>query len=396
MIHFDILIIGSGPVALSCLYALPSNLKIAVVTDGLTEKYTLDSLGDKAFINSFGGGLDHWHGVISPELFLELEPNGLDFFKSYFERIYPIKRDHLNQINKKSIFIPNSKICTEHFKEEFNKKKNITLFVDKITSVKEKDNLVFAFSNTQTYSAKKIIIAAGAVGTAKLIKQSLLGEVNSYIGNHLNAYSQYNIQINSDERVTKKTKLGHFKKVHTGNVKNQKYMTYVRPALLDFKNPKKLIKFKTIYSRSVQQIYSTILKSSSPGLLVEALYNRFGFWMAPNNANRYFQIESNNIYYMNENFDIFVDKKNMNEQVKLLKKMEPFSDLESDSVVSGIHYYNTIKECDSSVGSLFETKNLDRKFLIADASILKSIGGSHHTFSIMALAANSLRKIYDN
>ena len=66
-IEYDLLIVGSGPIALSVLSKIPHNLSVAVVSHGLGLGFDKDSYGDLSFAKMFGGGLSGWHGVISPK-----------------------------------------------------------------------------------------------------------------------------------------------------------------------------------------------------------------------------------------------------------------------------------------------------------------------------------------
>ena len=392
-IEYDLLIVGSGPIALSVLSKIPHNLSVAVVSHGLGLGFDKDSYGDLSFAKMFGGGLSGWHGVISPNLYLEHFPKKIENFYEFFHRFYPETVTFTNSLTDNSIYVPRKKIACNHLKKIFEEK-GVNLYVDEINRLEVNDSFATAISNTEKFRAKKIILAAGAIGTAKLLQQSDLGVVNNYIGNHLNGYADLNISITQDQVKTIFGDKGHIKKTVNGSILNNKYMVYPRPSAFDFRHKKNLSKFKTIYSRKESDVIKNIVKSLSPGLILEAIYNRYGYWFLTNLANNYFQIESNSIYSLDKNFNVVVDEGNLNAYLKNLKINNIFKHADLSTIVSGIHFYNTVKP-DDSIGGATDYNSWNNRLIVSDSSTMTSIGGSHHTFSLMAINALAIETIYE-
>ena len=90
-------------------------------------------------------------------------------------------------------------------------------------------------------------------------------------------------------------------------------------------------------------------------------------------------------------------KDNLNNFISDLKLNSQFSDISLETMVSGIHFYNSLSLLDNKIGTTLTTdpKSIQKSILIADSSNIKSIGGSHHTFSIMALNNLAMRSLYE-
>jgi len=393
---YDIIIIGSGPSAYGILSGIPNNQYIAVISNTNQNEYNKDTLGDQTHINNFGGGLDMWHGVSSFELFNKIKPqnikHAIDFFKKEYDECSNYSESFINN----RVYIPNKKINIGSLKKLIEKKK-CDLIVDSVKILEEQNNYIKIISENTNYYAKKVCLCAGAIGTSKIAQNSGFGKRNKYISNHINGYAKLNRKITTENLITTQAKNGHFKKYITGKIKNDCFMMMDRPSLFDFKNSATLQKYKTIYSRDKASIFSKILKSLSPGLVMEAVYNRYGYSFKKGLVNRYFQIECNNIYSIDKNETIKINNNNLNNFVSNLKLNNQFSDASLKTIVSGIHFYNSLSSIDNNVGTTLsaDPTSVQKSILIADSSNIKSIGGSHHTFSIMALNNLVMRSIYE-
>ena len=389
---YDLIIIGTGPIALGCITSIPDNLKVAVITHKNDNGYKFDSFGDKTYSERYGGGLDSWHSVLSSKLFLEYFPDKLNFYKSFFNFFYPQKNVDNKNFRPEKIFVPKKRISTTTLDKLVSQKRNIELIFDEILIIDESRNIILK-SKEKKYLTKKVILAAGAIGTGKILNKSYLANLNGYIGNHINAYGAFNIPVDKDFIQPKYSKHGHFKNIELGSIKNHDYMSYLRPSLFDFKDPSQLGKFKTIYTRTKKEIYSTIIKSLSPGLLIEAFYNRYGLWFFANKANSYVQIEVSDVYQLDENFNVMVDKSKLNFFINEITKNSKFKDFSLDTLVSGVHFYSTVEK-NNNIGNCCYDSDWDNRILVADSANIAKIGGAHHTFSTMAMASLAVHEIY--
>ncbi|CAM8346129.1 hypothetical protein MCERHM63_00827 [Candidatus Methylopumilus planktonicus] len=389
---YDILIVGSGPITFGALAGIGLNQTIGMISQGKGGGYNRDSLGDYSYRIGFGGGLDFWHGVSSLELFRQHFPKkiaqAINFFKSLYNETEP-----LPDISSNYIYVPNNKISEKNL-IELIKKKNCDFLVDEALFISENDGLIKLTCKNRVVYCKKILICAGAVGSQKLLINSGLAKKRKVIGNHLNGYGDFNIETPKSQRQVVIGKHGHFKIVSTGVVNDKKFMIYPRPALFDFKNPDTVKKFKSSYSRKDKFIYKYIAKSMSPGLLLEALYNRYGYWMAGDNSNQYFQIETDDIYSIDQYHKIQINENRLNVFLNQLKLDHRFTNVGSDSVVSGIHFYNTI-DAAANLGLITNEDDWNKKIIICDSSSLRSLGGCHHTFSLMAMNYIAMKSIYE-
>ncbi len=119
-----------------------------------------------------------------------------------------------------------------------------------------------------------------------------------------------------------------------------------------------------------------------------------GIGFLTNLANNYFQIESNSIYSLDKNFNVVVDEGNLNAYLKNLKINNIFKHADLSTIVSGIHFYNTVKP-DDSIGGATDYNSWNKRLVVSDSSTMTSIGGSHHTFSLMAINALAIETIYE-
>jgi len=383
MSFFDIIIVGTGPTALGFLSNFPKNLKVGIISHRLTSNYILDSNKDYAYINSFGGGLNSWHGASSSELAKKLnypKKNIHNFFcKSYDEDAY-ISDDF---INSNVVYVPRKKIDLSFFMAQIERI-NCNIIVDNVLSIKKIKNTIAVKCQFSSHIASRVILCAGAIGTANILKNSNYASMNKYIGNHICGYAQ--IQSKAYQLKIKSLKNGFLNPYSTGKFSKLNFSQFSRPCYFDFKYKEIISKYKTTYSKDKKSIYNSIIKSFSPGLAMEALYNRYGFYIGSPPVNTYFQLETKNIYFINKN-NILVDKKNLSNLLKNLSRKDDFKDADISNVVSGIHYFNTVSAIDSSITTVDNFMNKSRKddlIIIGDSSTLDSIGGTHHTFSIMA------------
>lgn len=388
---YDLLIVGSGPASLGILKGLPNNISVAIITPSSHAQFSMDSQGDFAYRNGFGGGLDAWHGVSSYELFFEYFPNDHHAAFLFFNEMYHEDEKVFENLIQAGIYIPNQKINTNVLKARVEEL-NCDLIID--TAVKITDNGINISLESKSglfLHAKKIILCAGAFGSMKLLCNSGLGNRKSSVSNHINGYFSLNSSVSNSTNIVYKGNHGHVKKVSRGMVFDKKFMTYMRPANFDFKNELKLIRHKSVYSRNTNQIYKNIIKSTSPGLLIEALYNRYGYWFGEA-ANGYFQIEAEGLYTFDDDH-VNLNETRLKQILGKLKENDLFSGIIDETIVSGIHYFNSVSPV-QNVGCITNPSDWNRKILLADTSYMKTIGATHHTFSVMAINTFAMRKIY--
>jgi hypothetical protein len=380
---FDVLIIGSGPTAYGVLAGTNIAQAVGIVSHGKGDGYFKDTLGDHSHAFRFGGGLDSWHGVSSLQLFKTHFPKELLLSLDFFCETYGENSDSINHLLNDGIYIPSKKVSSKSL-VNLIKKRNCDFVVDEVVSIESVGLLTKLVCKNTALIAKKVIVCAGAIGTMELLVRSNLGTKKTSIGNHINGYCKYNVKTSRQDREVFRGVNGHIKKVETGSVNDKMFIIYPRPSTLDFRNSKNLEKYKSTYSRKEKEVYTRVLKSFSPGLLIEAVYNRYGYWLAGDFANNYFQIESEGVYELNDENKVEVNSNKLSKVIDDLRSDNRFADVTIDSIVSGIHFYNTLIPEDS-VGKVSNQKDWRKSILIADSSVLTSIGGAHHTFSLMAM-----------
>jgi len=391
---YDLIIIGSGPICAGILHGIPDNLSIAVITHGGYGGYEVDVNGDLTYANRFGGGLDEWHGVSSLALYKKHYPSDMALAKEFFSEIYMEREEICECIDESHIYIPNKKIDL-HNLVELIESLNCDVIVGNVDSVNLESFYAEAIIGDARFRAKKIILAAGAIGSMRLLSNSGLGTPNAYIGNHINGYCNFNVKPPEGALSIKRGKGGHAKPIVSGILSGHEYIQYHRPSLFDFRYKDMLIKNKSTYSRSKSEVYSKILRAMSPGLISEAIYNRYGYWIGGSNSNVYYQIESTNVYYYDHQKKlILVDQNNLKSFNHSLKSDFGFKQLCEETIVSGIHFYNSVNPVDG-IGIIANKESWSNTILVADSSCLKSIGGAHHTFSIMAMGNLAARRIYE-
>lgn len=389
---YDLLIVGSGPASLGILMGVPSNLSVAMLTPNSHVEFSKDSQGDLAYRNAFGGGLDAWHGVSSYELFFEYFPNDYRFAFLFFNEMYHEEEKIFEDLIQSGIYIPSKKININVLKSRIEKL-NCDLIIDHAKKIIDNGINVSIESKSGFFlHAKKIILCAGAFGTMNLLFNSGLGSPKSSVSNHINGYFSIKDNTSNSTNTVYRGNHGHVKKINRGMVHGKKYMTYLRPANFDFKDESKLIRHKSVYSRSTNQIYKNIIKSTSPGLLIEALYNRYGYWFG-DKSNGYFQIEADGLYTFS-NGRVNLNTTALRQVIDQLKCNDLFSGIIDQTIVSGIHYFNSVTPS-QEVGSITNPGDWNKKILLADSSYMKTIGATHHTFSVMAINALALRRMYE-
>ncbi|MAJ37335.1 MAG: hypothetical protein CMC19_05315 [Flavobacteriaceae bacterium] len=383
-------IIGSGMAALGVSEALDQQNKIyhTRLIHAKTSKIKYHELSSpEKSIESIenGGNSNLWHSVISN--FLDQDDN-FATFRWFFENLYPNSIKNLQQPSFS--FIPIFPI--RPLKKLTTKKKKLNNLIDDTIIYIEKNETakILIHGIKSSYTTENLYLCTGSISSLKLLSDSgFIKTYESTISDHLVGYfGQFRGPLRNKQII--RTLNGHFKKFHEIKLNNRSLYVTLRPANFDFKDITKANEFRNFFGRSSKSIYISLLSKINPGLVLEALYNKFGIEFNLSGVyNIVGHIESKNtvsiksppftkptILY-NEKEIIFSD-----EEIELIKNYLKGLGVKTEIIINkktpvspGLHFLNSnLKE---------ELSNLPKGLKLFSTILFKDESPKHPTFDLM-------------
>jgi hypothetical protein len=278
MKYYDHVIVGMGISALGVLEALCKNESLDVLVvdynDNEDDYYYFDFLKRKFGKSGNGGNSDLWHGVVS-----KLKYQSNEYYDKYFDYFLKLYYPEISssELNTKS-FIPHrpmrpKKIISTKFKDKCN------FYNSKLLKFEYSEGGTILYFSNAKLKTGKLWMCAGVQGTLKVLNESkCLSRRKYYIDEHFVGYFG---QIKTLGRTYLDTVTycdsGHLKEFITIKESHGLSMYLnVRPAHFGFKNINYAAKFRGFFGRKSSSIVVGLLYKLNPGLILEAMYNKFG------------------------------------------------------------------------------------------------------------------------
>jgi hypothetical protein len=386
-------VVGAGMSALGVIEGLleKTGHTILVVDSPLKEVESAKFSGENTELGQIGdgGNSDIWHGVIS-KLAADKSQIYNETFDELINRYYP----NISEKIKDGIsFIPHNPLRPKNIIK--NKFSNKVVFLNKkLISIEILTDYVKLFFDDETIEAKKIWLCTGATGTLDILKNSnILKEDNYTFDDHMVGYFG---QIKSKDILIKNKisyiSKGHFKSFNSIYLSSGiKMYLNLRPAHFSFKNIQKASKSRSFFSQKSTSIIKKLITKINFGLILEALYNKFGFLLPSNVYNIVGHVEICNILnYSRSNGSLSYGANSLkfsSDDISEIKKYFGAKVLISTVVdlAPGIHFMNlkkplALSKIDDNIQS--EVNINDLVFICCGLS-LKIQSPEHPTFSLL-------------
>lgn len=389
--YYDDIIIGAGLSALAVAVGLRGgNRRILVLAGSDSGFRYYPGASTPAAYAGRGGMGGYWHGVIP--LSLQFRPEGLDdkSWARLAHYFYPTASlaDH---IGRDQYFVPRRPIRPASYLAQFARMGEIEMTDIDATRIElESDGSQRIFTADDDFRGRRIWMCAGALGTPGVLARSgLIASGERAVSDHIIGYAG---QIRRDDASA--TLMSSVRRDRDGVFfpfrfsKTRDHFFSLRPARFDFAKIDAGITKRAVFGLPTNRIVSGLLGNASPGLVAEALFNKFGLFAQAALYSVYFQTMATDAYILHDDgnispsFDIDV-----RDAIASAHASIPFADIartnHPDLYIPGIHLHGSLTraECEH-FGSASELRNIH----LVDAATLRGIGPEHHSFAMMAAA----------
>jgi hypothetical protein len=410
-VDFDDLVVGSGLAALGAVMGLLSSplisgpsgreRRIGVLCGPSSNEffyYNASRTVPCAFLGDGGLG-SHWHGVIPTGWRHNFGVADDAAFAALFGQFYPQAVSRL-KLGEPGFFVPWLAIRPA---AELQKLANLhtngrlTLIREAALDLNFNERGVSVSSSSGARSASRVWVAAGALHTPALLAKSLAPRApRTLVSDHAFCYIGQ-VDGQAAPRI-----------VRTGDgllyparydVDNTALYT-LRPAAFAFRRLDHGIEQRAVFGLPTGNAVAKITRRMSPGLLVEAFYNRFGFFGGTRMHSVYAQTPAIDAYELclagADGALLRPVDGRIRSATDAARAAQPFANLRMSQrpelAIPGIHLHHTL-----DLKALAEAgiNTPDSPVQVVDASVLMNIGPDHHSFKMMlsahARAANSAR-----
>lgn len=394
---YDEIIVGSGLTSLATLLGLKENKnfnkkRILVLADQQAANIKIyNSRYNIPYINSSYGGLGNfWHGVIPLNLskrFPELSKCSLIML---LKKFYP--NVHWDKfVERKKFFVPWFPIRPKvYFQQLSSQSSNLNIQYSKALVFRHAKNKMWQVITADcVYTTNRLWLCGGTLGTAELLDRSgYESATNEFVSDHFITYVGQILKCPYRLNNIVKKRYSWQGYIFDPMILNHNVLVTARPAFLDYKRLDFGIAQRQNFGLPVSGILGKLVRCKSPGLLCEAIFNKFGLMSASTIYNIYAQHQVPNV----------LERKKGVLEIKLKNNIIKFHELKIKSMLKNnickvskkagisfpaIHLHNSVhKNKLIKMGIAHKNSNLQ----IQDASVIKNIGPEHHIFRVMATA----------
>lgn len=389
------IVIGSGLAALGAVLGLADRGRIIVLAgDSVSRISYYDQRSTVPCAQLGVGGLGNdWHGVIPVSLSAPSFGVHEEIFCTLFESYYP-DSDIRSFVGQSLLFVPWKPIRPWARLQELAVARPTTLrLLPKLASkVEIHAHSISVSSGHEIFRARQVWVAAGTLHTPKLLSASFGPSIiRKAVSDHVTFYVGQVSDIAGPRVIHKRN--GIFFQAWRPNSDGALYT--LRPARFKFRELDFGIEQRAVFGMPTGGAIAKIMKRMSPGLLSEALFNRFGIFKTADTYSVYAQVPSRDAYRWSDGTSpIEAIPSGIQIAAETARRLQPFNGLipsrRMDIYIPGIHLHNSI---DKTAWSDLGLDSPDSPLRVIDPSLIDDIGPEHHSFKIMASAFQSARGI---
>lgn len=388
---FDDLVVGSGIGALGAVLGLleTPGRRVGVLCGPADKRFIYYDQRQTlpcAFLGEGGMG-SHWHGVIPLGWTRDLAPAGRRSFESLFARFYPRARLEPHW-GRAGFFVPWKPIRPAAelrlLAKDAAHAKQLALIEDAAGTVRfDERGASVATPHGRTLKARRVWVAAGALHTPDLLARSL-GDAairRSCISDHVFCYVG---QVQGQPGPTvERSRDGAFFPAHYDAASTALYT--LRPAVFAFRTLDHGIEQRAVFGMPTGHAVAKIARRLSPGLLVEACFNRFGILGRTRMHSVYAQLPVADAYErVDAALPLVPRMAAIQRALDAARAAQPFAGVtptaRPELHLPGIHLHHSI---DLPALSRAGINTPDSPVQVVDASVMTDIGPDHHSFRMM-------------
>ena len=389
---YDDIVIGSGLTALATVLGLPEGRRICVIAGSAQPSLkSYDELSKIPCANLGLGGLgSYWHGVIplgKLDAFCHIDRKQ---FSDLFNFFYTDTLD--TRLDKPWLFVPYRPIRPVNFWTKLIAERNhLNLQYLEAKTIKQEAGSWSVDVGHENLKAKRIWIAAGALGSAALLERSpaFAGIAHERISDHAILYLG---QI--DRRTHSHVAVPIVERGRSGIWMQGKYdnsedgLLTTKPARFSYRQLDHGIEQRSAFGLPATGIVRKLCTAGSLGLISESLFNKLGLFPDSSILSVYAQVRVHEAYkFFPREMRLAADMESIQNQIyqfrdqlvwpELIKSRRP------ELFIRGIHLHRSLK-LDQLHQSGFNSENSTLQ--IVDSSIANNIGPEHHSFKTMVYA----------
>ena len=401
---FDDLVIGSGLAALGAVMGLLASplasgraRRVGVLCGPSNNEffyYNASCTVPCAFLGEGGLG-SHWHGVIPTGGRHNFGDASDASFTALFGRFYPKAAPHL-KLAEPGFFVPWRAIrpAAELQKlARLHTDGRLSLIREAALDLSFNERGVSVTSNSKVHSASRLWVAAGALHTPALLAKSVAPRApRTLVSDHAFCYIGQ-VDGQAAPRIVR-TGDGllypaRYDATDSADATSQATALYtLRPAAFAFRRLDHGIEQRAVFGLPTGNALAKIARRMSPGLLVEAFYNRFGFFGSTRMHSVYAQTPAVDAYELGSGEALLRPVPGaIRRATDAARAAQPFAALRMSQrpelAIPGIHLHHTL---DLTALAQAGINTADSPVQVVDASVLTNIGPDHHSFKMMLSA----------
>jgi hypothetical protein len=390
---FDDIVIGSGLAALGATLGTDPKRRVLVIGNpqqGQYHYYDEKRTVPSAFTGNGGLGND-WHGVIPTTLRNNFGKTTAHGFETMLKRFYPT----LNCANKMELpwlFVPWRSIRPkrEFAKLQEQRGDKLTLVHETVTKLAMKNSQAIVSTASNHYTGSRVWVAAGTLHTPELLENSF-GQsfTRGLISDHAFCYVG---QIHGAQApAISHTRTGMF--IPAQYDQNSEALYTLRPARFKFRQLDFGIELRAVFGLPTGNAVAKIARRASPGLLIEAVYNRFGLFPSAPIHSVYAQVVARDAYEFDAHSrSLKARPASIRAATDNARINQPFTGLIAskmlDAYIPGIHLHHSVDKTALTKAGL-DTEQSSVK--IVDASTVDNMGPDHHSFKVLLSAFDRVK-----
>ena len=392
----DHIIIGSGLAALAAALGSSPDEKVLVLAgepEGRYRFYNALRAVPCAF-TGYGGLGNDWHGVIPMRLEGTLTVEDFTEFTSFFGRFFPHApvSDHAG---RDAFFVPWQPIRPHRAWSALQAVRGSNLAIVPLQALQileDGSGAAVRSGDGQTHRARHVWVAAGCLQTPFLLDSSFgPGIARDHVSDHALCYVGM-IGRRAGPRITRHRE-GAFFEAFYGERRDTLYT--LRPARFEYRRLDHGIEQRAVFGMPTGSAVRKIARRLSPGLLVEAFFNRFALFPQASCYSVYGQTAVRDAYTLRDaEMPITARIEVIAEATQSARERAPFADLQpsrrNDLYIPGIHLYHSVHVPALKSLGINEPGG---SIQVVDASVIEDIGPEHPSFNVMFKAFKAVAAV---
>ena len=389
--HYDDIIVGSGLSATGALLGLDPGKRVLMLAGEPVGRYHYynDSNTGPCASTACGGLGNDWHGVIPLATAATFGGYSRAQYIELFRRFYP-RVDIDSLMGESLLFVPWKPIRPLSVLAEqalSRDRDHLRIEHQQAERFEARHGKVFVWTSRQEcVSAQRLWLGAGPLHTPRLLERSLQTPLaRGSVSDHVLCYMGLTRSPEPPEVRRSADGLLFPATYHPDGTA----LFTLRPARFNFTQLDAGIAQRAAFGMPTGRAIAKLLRRLSPGLLAEALYNRFGLFPAATHYSVYSQSRVADVYTLAPGapYPLQPETRKIIENHQALDATIPWPGVarsaKPELYIPGIHLHHSV---DTHALEQCGINTDQAPIQVIDASVVQDIGPDHHSFKIMTRA----------